>query len=538
MHLHLTPGELLIGMLVVVAGIALAAERLRVAYPILLVIAGTVMGVVPYFYADIPKIRVDPETVFLIFLPPLLYYGGLLTTWRDFRANIEQISGLAVGLVLATMTAVAVTAYYVIPGMTWPTAFLLGAVVSPPDAVSATAVLSKVSVPKRVITLLEGESLVNDATALVAYRVAIATVILGGFSVWQASLGIFVAAVGGLAIGIVAAWAVAWVLERIDAPAVESTLALLVPYMAFLPADKLGASGVLAAVAAGVVMGRKLPTLGSPKQRLRTLAVWDSLVFLLNGIIFILIGLQLLDVVQTGLEKMSGRELLIGALAVSIACVVVRIVWVFPAIYLPRLFSKTARSKPPMPLAETTVVSWAGMRGIVTLAAALAVPIYVDAASKTPFPNRDVIIFVSFMVILVTLVFQGFTLGPLIKLLKLRADECDDAKEETQARLDAAHAALSRLTVLSFDDSMNPELIDRVRAEYDDRIARLGGPPHDALGDPMASQDDAIRMIRLEALRAERKMITFMRDQNILGDEVLRRILEEIDLEEAKLLHR
>lgn len=535
MSVHVTPSELLIGMLVVVAAIALLAEKLKIAYPILLVLAGTLVGVPPFIWENIfPKIRVDPDTVFLLFLPPLLYYGGLLTTFRDFKANMGQISGLAVGLVLATIVAVAVTAMWTIPGMTWATAFLLGAIVSPPDAVSTTAVLGKTPVPKRVITLLEGESLVNDATALVAYRVAIGAVLAGTFSIWEAGLWVFVAAVGGLAVGLLAAWVVTWLMRRIDAPAVEATLALLVPYAAFLPADKLGASGVLAAVAAGVYMGRKLPEIGSPKQRLRTLAVWDSLVFLLNGMIFILIGVQLFDVVTAGIIAMSLQELILGSLAVCAACILIRVAWVFPAIHLPQWFSPKTATK--VGWKETTIVSWAGMRGIVTLAAALAVPHYSDAATKTPFPNREVMIFVAFAVILVTLVFQGITLGPLIKLMGVKPDTGqEEGKEETQARLDAAHAAVSRLTVLSFDESINPEVINRVRAEYDERIAKLGGSPTDELGTGLLGQEEALKTVRLEALRAERKMITFMRDQNILGDEILRRILEEIDLEEAKL---
>lgn len=525
MHLHVSPSELLVGMLVVLAAVCLLAEKIKIAYPILLVMAGCAMGIIPAFYPSL-RIQVQPETVFFVFLPPLLYYGALLTTWRDFKLNISQISSLAIGLVLATMVVVAVIAMAIIPGMTWPTAFLLGAIVSPPDAVAATAVLSKLKVPKRVVTILEGESLVNDATALVAYKTALGAVAAGTFSLAEASGGIFVAAVGGIAVGLIAAWLIAKLMNVVEVPAVESVLALLVPFAAFIPADKLGASGVLAAVAAGVYMGRKLPTLGTPQLRLHTMAVWDSLVFLLNGIIFILIGLELNSVVESGLKSMSIEHLVVGAFCVAAGCILIRILWVFPAMYMPRILPAMRSSERP-PWQEVTIISWAGMRGIVTLAAALAIPMDV--------PQRDVILFVSFFVILATLVGQGLTFAPIIKLLNLHPNDDLEHREEVQARLDAAHAAVSRLTVLSFDEAINPDLINRVRADYDERISRLGGYPHESPGVDNSDPDEVLNMIRLEAVSAERKMITFMRDQNILGDEVLRKILHEIDREEAKI---
>lgn len=548
MHIHLTPSELFIGMLVVLAAVALLAEKLKIAYPILLVIAGLVMGVLPVLFPNIygeggsKVFAVNPEIVFLIFLPPLLYYAGLLTTWRDFKANIRPISELAVGLVLVTMIAVAYTAHYFIPELSLPMCFLLGAIVAPPDAVAATSVLEKLPVPKRIVTVLEGESLVNDATALVAYRVALGVIAGGTFSWGDTSWRVFVVAVGGIAVGLIAAWILAKMMEKIEAPLVESTVALLVPFAAYIPAEKLQVSGVLAAVAAGIYMGRRLPEIGSPRTRIRTLAVWDSLVFLLNGIIFILIGLQLNSIVIGGLEEIDFSDLLIGSLAVTGVAIVVRMIYVFPAAYLPRLIPALRKDDPAPPISHLLVLSWAGMRGIVTLAAAFALPVTTPESVALTGINsgispsqRNAILFVSFVVILITLVFQGFTLAPLIKILKIRQDHSQEEREEAQARLDAAHAALSRLAVLSFDESINPDAISRVRAEYDNRILRLGGDPHDPARAADVSSDKQVQILRLEALVAERKMITFMRDQNIVGDEVLRRILVEIDLEEAKL---
>jgi CPA1 family monovalent cation:H+ antiporter len=530
MHFHVTPSELLIGMLVVLAATALLAEKIKVAYPILLVVAGLMMGMIPIFVPSMPRIRVDPDVIFLTFLPPLLYYAGLLTTWRDFKANIRPISELAIGLVLTTMAAVAAVAHFFIPDMPWAASFLLGAIVSPPDAVAATAVLEKLHVPKRLTTILEGESLVNDATALVAYRIALPLALVANstFSLVGLTWSILWVPTAGIAIGLAAAWCCAKLLEKIEAPAVESTLALLIPFAAYIPAEKLHASGVLAAVAAGIYMGRRMPEVGSPKQRIRTFAVWENLVFLLNGVIFILIGLQLYDIVLA-IGRTTLSELLWEAGLISATAIVVRVLYTFPAAYLPRLIPAVRRAEPQSPpWQNVAIISWAGMRGIVTLAAALALS---DA-----LPQKNVILFLSFGVILATLVFQGLTLPPLIKLLGVKQDHEQELKEEVQARLDAAHAAVSRLAVLGLEDQIDPEAIDRVRAEYDLRIISLGGNPFDPHDQTPARAAKAVQHVRHEALIAERKMITFMRDQNILGDEVLRRILVEIDLEEAKLI--
>lgn len=558
--MHLNPSELLIVMLVLLAAIALLAERLKIAYPILLVLAGLGLGLLTSRLPNVmafstKEFRLNPDVVFLLFLPPLLYYAGLLTNWRDFKKNIAPISQLAVGLVLVTMVVVAITTRAMFPGLSWVHCFLLGAIVSPPDAVAATAVLERLRVPKRVVVILEGESMVNDATALVAYKAALAVLITGSFSLLNASWNIFFVSVGGIAVGLVAAYLAAKLMERIEAPAIESTLALLVPFAAYIPAEKLHVSGVLAAVAAGIYMGRRLPEIGSPRTRLRTMAVWDSLVFILNGVIFILIGFQLDTIVSGGIGTGSASSptqaatsgpsvttapagdiaegfghLVFGAILISVVAIVIRIVWVFVmATINTKIPGRATGAKPDWK--NVTIVSWAGMRGIVTLAAAYAL----DEAIVSERP-KQLILFISFVVVLITLVAQGFTLAPLIKLLRPQDDDGQEHREEVEARLDAAHAAVSRLAVLRLDDSISPEVIERVQAEYDERIRRLGGKPKDEINTEMLRPDQQLNHVRREALIAERKMITFMRDQNIVGDEVLRRILVEIDLEEAKLL--
>ncbi len=537
--------ELVLGLLLAVAALAHLANRIRIAYPILLVVAGVVIAALP----GLPKVELDPAVVFLVFLPPILYQAALQTTWRDFVANIRPISLLAVGLVLFSTVAIALVIKWLVPAMPWGAAFVLGAIVSPPDAASAAAIARGLSVPKRIVTILEGESLVNDASALVLYKFAIAATLAGTFSAASpgdyadAVVSFLFVAVFGIAVGVIVGGSMAWVRSKIDDPTVEGLIHLLVPYMAFIPCEHLGVSGVLSAVAAGIVMNRLEPSIISYRARLRSYGVWDLLIFLLNGLIFILIGLQLSDVVtrlqnpDSDLGAVSISRLYWWALAVSLTAIVSRIIWVYPMAYLSKFLPYANHAEPPPPLKHVTVVAWTGMRGIVSLAAALALP--VAAEGKTEFPFRDLIIFLTFAVILATLVLQGLTLPALIRLLRLSDDNGVDAnREEREARIEAAHAALSRLEVLAFDGTINPDLIARIRAPYDQRIQRLGGQPHESIlmpGIDPIDPDGIAGRIRREALIAERRMVTFLRDQNVIGDEVLRKLIREIDLEEAKL---
>ena len=525
---HLHPVEVILALLLIAIGIALLSARLKVPYPILLVLGGLALSFIP----GLPRVQLQPDLVFLVFLPPLLYYAGLLTTWRDFLANIRPISFLAVGLVLFTTAAVALVADALIPGLSLAGAFVLGAIVSPPDAVAATAITERLRVPRRITTILDGESLVNDATALVAYRFAVAAVVSGSFSLPAALSRFVVAAAGGILVGLAAAAAVVWVSQRIHEPTIGGAISLLTPYLAYLPAELIGTSGVLAAVAAGIYVSRKLPTFASPNARLRDSAVWETIVFLLNAIIFILIGLQL-PVVLERLADIPRTTLLLYALAVSATAILTRILWIVPATHLLRSVIPALRRRDPAPpWQHTTVIAWTGMRGIVSLAAALALP--VTTASNNPFPGRDLIIFLSFTVILATLVFQGLTLPPLIRALKLTDDGIEE-REERDARLQAAHAGLSRLHVLSLDPAADPRVLDRLRLIYEERLQRLGDHTHREQALAACSPQEVEPTVHREALIAERRMITFLRDQNDISDTVLRRLLHEIDLEEARL---
>jgi CPA1 family monovalent cation:H+ antiporter len=527
--------EIILGLLVVVAAFAWLAARLRIPYPILLVIAGLGIGFIP----GLPRVTLRPDLVFLLFLPPILYYAGLLTNWRDFKNDAGPISMLAVGLVLFTTCAVALVAHGVVDGMTWPAAFVLGAIVSPPDAVAATAILERMRIPKRVITILEGESLVNDAMAIVAYRFAVAAVVYGTFSLGGAAVQMVVVAVGGVALGYAVGVAIAWVRPRLRDAGVETIVSLLTPFIAYLPAERLHVSGVLAAVTSGVYIGRRVPQITTSQQRIRLFAVWESVIFIINGLVFILIGLQLPAI----LERLKAYHMptLIGYTAlVSVVAVVARFAWVYTATYVPRMLSRRWRDRNPAPKpAAVFALAWIALRGIVSLATALALPLTL-ADDVTPFPARDLILFITFGVILVTLVAQGLTLPTLIRALQLKGDNVEE-REETLARLEAAHAALARLEVLGYTNEEAADLIARVREPYDQRVRYLSavtGRLRPASGEvdpeavpPCRSTDEVLRY----ALTAEREMLINLRDAGTIGDDVLRRVQQDLDLEEAKL---
>ena len=514
--------EVVFGLLVAVAALALLARKLSIPYPILLVLGGLSLGLVP----GLPRVRLDPELVFLFFLPPLLYPAALFTPWRDFRANLRPISLLAVGLVLFTTVAVGLLAHYFIPDLPLAAGFVLGAIVSPPDAIAAAAIAERLSVPRRIITILEGESLVNDATALVAFRFAVAAAVTGSFSLAHASGQFFIVGIGGILLGLIIGFLTVWIQKRIDDPPIEITISLITPFAAYLPAEQLGVSGVLAVVTTGLYHGWRIPEFTSSRTRLQAGPVWQMIEFVLNGFIFLLIGLQLPEV----LRHLSGRPIaqLVGyAAAISLAVILIRILWVFPASYLPRLLSKKLRERDPYPAWQhVTIVAWTGMRGVVSLAAALALPL--------SFPGRDLILFLTFVVILATLVVQGLSLPPIIRWLDVEDDGAAD-KEEREARLKANEAALARLNEIGETNPVNAEILQRMRVEYEDRIRQLEVGEPEAGGTSRGLFSFDYERLASEALLVERKIILQLRNEGVINDEVLRRIQRDIDLAEARL---
>ena len=520
--------ETVVLLFAAIAALVLIARKIDVPYPIVLVLAGLGLSFVPH----LPEVKLNPEIVFYFFLPPLIYPAALFTSWRDFRRNLRPILLLAIGLVLFTTIAIASVAHTLIPALPWAAAFALGAIVSPPDAVAATSVIRRLSVPHRIQTILEGESLVNDATALVALQFAVAALMSGSFSISHAALRFVSVAAGGIAFGLIVGFAMRWVQRHLDDPPVQITISLLTPFAAYLPAERLHVSGVLATAAAGIYLGWHSPLIVRARYRLQAFAFWEMVVFLLNGFVFITIGLQLPGILRA-LQGESLTSLIKDAFLVSAAVVFVRIGWVFAATYLPRLLSRRLRARDPMPPWQTVaIVAWAGMRGVVSLAAAFALPLVLSDGSA--FPGRNYILFLTFCVILTTLVFQGLTLPILIRKLRVKDDGSTD-EEERSARLEANKAALELIKNLSANGDFSPDTVDRLRAEYDERVQQLelcAESPDDCRGEIATPQ---YQRLQQEALNTERQTIIRLRNQHVINDEALRRIQRDLDLAEARL---
>jgi monovalent cation/hydrogen antiporter len=518
----------LLGLMVAMAGLSVLARFVGVPFPILLVLGGLVLGFVP----GMPEIELPPELVLVLFLPPLLYQAAFFSSPRELRADVRAISLLAVGLVLATMVAVAVLAHALVDGLPWAAAVALGAIVSPTDPLAATAIARRLGVPRRLVTILEGESLVNDATALVAYRIAVAAAVGGSFVVWQAGLRFVVGVAGGVAIGLAVGWLAAEARRRLDDPPVEILLSLVTGYVAYLPADRLGVSGVLAAVTAGLYVGWRNPEIASAPTRLLGFSFWEVLVYLLNAILFILVGLQLHPI----LSGVSGRSAvaLVGlALAVSAVVIAMRMAWLFTVPYLVRLVDRRPSQVAMRIGARQRLVSgWSGMRGAVSLAAALALPI--EVAPGRPFPERNLIVFLTFAVILVTLVLQGLTLPALIRRLAVHGDGLEE-REELRARLTATHAALERLEELAAEDWTRDDTVERVRAMYDYRRRRLKARAGKIEDDGYEDRSLAYQRLVRELLDAQRRAIVRLRNQGEISNDVMHRIEREFDLEDSRL---
>jgi Na+/H+ antiporter len=516
-------------LFVSVAGLNVIARWFDVPYPIVLVLGGLALGAVP----GIPDIELDPDLVLVIFLPPLLYSAAFFADLQALRANARGITLAATGLVLATTVGVAVIAHELIE-LPWAVSFALGAIVSPTDPIAATAIMRRVGAPRRTVNVIEGESLVNDASALVAYKVAVSAAVGVGVSLGEAALDFVAAAAGGIAIGIAVGFVVAAIRRRVDDPPTEITISLFTGYAAFLAADEIGASGVLAAVTTGLYMGWRAPQLITPDTRLQAYAFWEVLVFLINATLFILIGLQLPTVVD-GLESFPAGEVAGYAAAVCGAVIGIRFLWLFTMPYVIRMLDRRESQRARRVGARDRIVyAWSGMRGAVSLAAALALPVTTDAGA--PLPGRDLILFITFAVILVTVVGQGLTLPGLIRRLGVHEEEGAEEAEETRARLAASKAALTRLTELEEEDWTREETIERVRALYRFRKRRF------AIRAGMLDDEDGIedRSMAYQRLMhmiydAQRQALVGLRNSGEISSEVMRRVERELDLEESRL---
>ncbi len=526
MHFGVHEQLILMALLAAIAALIVAAPILRVPYPIFLVVGGLALGFVP----GIPTLELPPQVVLIAVLPPLLYSSAFFTSLRDLRANAVPIGMLAIGLVIATMTVVAVVAHEWVDGMSWSAAFVLGAIVSPTDPIAATAIMRRLGVPRRVVTVVEGESLVNDGTALVLLRVAVTAAVSGAFSFWSASWHFLWAVVGGVGIGLVVGFLVAAVRRRLDNPPVEVTIALMTGYFAFIPANAVDASGVLAVVTAGVYLGWRTPQLTSVQTRLQGVAVFEILAFVLNALVFALVGLQLSHILDV-LTGVSTSSLIWWGFLVTAAVIVSRLVWgpiltLLPKLLFPRLRHGRITAGQP------AVVAWSGMRGSVSLAAALAIPLTTHAGEA--FPQRDLIIFLTFCVILGTLVLQGLTLPSVIRAFRVEPDGLDE-QEDAQARIAAADAALARLEELTGEDWVRDDTAERMRGFYGFRRNRFASRLGDGDDGRIEERSRSYQRLRRELLEAERSAIVDLRRQGVISTDVERRLHRDLDLEDARL---
>jgi Na+/H+ antiporter len=518
----------LAGVLVSVAVLNALASRIGIPYPIVLVLGGLALGLVP----GMPHVELDPDLVLLVFLPPLLYSAAFFSEVRALRGYARALSLTSIGLVLATVVLVAVPAHLVLD-LPWPMAFALGAIVSPTDPVAATAIMRRLGAPRRIVNLVEGESLVNDAAALVAYRVALVAAVEGTFSLVDAGLEFLLATAGGVALGLAVGFVVGEVRRRLDDPPTEITISLITGYLAFLPAEQLHLSGVLAVVTAGLYLGWRSPELASPATRLQAFAVWDVATFLLNATLFVLIGLQL-PVVVDGLTGESWPELVGYAALVAAAVIGTRFVWLFTTPYIIRaLDRRPVQRERRMGAAARVVVAWSGLRGAVSLATALALPRETDAGAA--LPGRDLIVFVTFAVVLVTVVGQGLTLPALVRRLGVAADRREEEHDELVARLAASKAALTELEAMAEEGWAGDDTLDRARQYYEQRkrrfAARAGKIDDDGYEDASQLRERVLRRL----YQAERRAVVELRNAGDISNEVMHRLERELDLEESYL---
>ncbi len=524
----LTNLQIILGLLLAVAALAWLARKLSIPYPILLVLGGLGLSKIH----GNPVLVLNPHLAFVLFLPPLLYPAALFTSWRDFRANLRSIFFLAVGLVLFTTVSVGYYAHWLVD-LPLAAAFALGAIISPPDAVAATAVTERLRVPRRIISILEGESLVNDATALVALAFALEALNNGTFSAGRAVVEFFFVSLGGVGLGLLVGWVASHVQRRLDDPPVQVTISILTPFAAYLAADHYHVSGVLAVVATGLYLGWRAPEIIGSRMRLQAGPVWEMIVFLLNGLVFILIGLQLPAVERAIPASEPLPTLCWQAALISLLVILVRFAWVFTATYLPRWLSPRLRERDPYPgWRPVVIVAWTGMRGVVSLAAAMTLPLSLE--NGQPFPKRDVLVFITFVVILATLVLQGLTLPFLIRWLGV-VDGGETEDEEREARLKANQAALARLGEHEAAGTFSAELLQRLRVEYEDRIRQLescAAESHDGKAHLLSSDFEDLQQ---DTLRVERQTILRLRNERVINDHVLRRIQHDLDLAEARL---
>jgi monovalent cation/hydrogen antiporter len=513
-----------------VFGLGLIARRTDIPYPILFVIGGLLIAFIPILPY---QVRLDPDLIFFVFLPPLLYIQAFYTSWRDFRFFLRPILLLAIGLVFATTITVAFIAHWLIPNMPLAVGFVLGAIISPPDAIAASAIAQRLGLPRRVVTILEGESLVNDATSLVIFKVALAAVGATAPLIGKAWLPgeFFYVSIGGIAVGLVVGKCISWVRRRIinDGVQIALCVSLMTPYLSYLLADQyLHVSGVLAVVSTGLFIGWESPEVLRSDIRLQAQAVWEMIIYLLNGIVFVLIGLQLPGILRSMAEHWWPWPFF-QAIVINLVCIVVRLAWIFPGAYLPRLNKHVRDTEESPDWRQVLIVGWCGMRGVVSLAAALSLSGYPD------FPRPHLVQFLAFSVIFTSLVLQGLTLPPLIKYLGV-GDDGIPAREEVKARNQLSTVVFEKIDEVRIENKFPASALAVVEGSYRERALIL----QDELADQLGWSDRrnhvlSVRRLNRLMIAAQRRALVAMRREGIIGDDVLHKIERELDLEEVRL---
>jgi CPA1 family monovalent cation:H+ antiporter len=514
-------------LLVTAAALLLLADPLRIPYPILLVVGGLALGFAP----GVPTVTLPPDAVIVGILPPLLYSAAFNTGLRDLKRNLRAISLLAIGLVTLTMVAVAVAAHYAID-LSWAGGFVLGAVVSPTDPLAATSIAHRLGVPRRAIAIVEGESLVNDGTALVLFKFAVAAVVTGSFSLISAAGDFVWTVLGGIAVGLVIGRVIRFVRFRVNNPPLEVMIAFLTGYVAFLPAAALGVSGVLAVVTAGVYMGWHTPELTTVDTRLQGAGFWAIFNFLLNALLFGLVGLQLRPILDQ-LHGLSWQELVGYSALLWFVVLAVRFAFGFPIAHIPRWLSPSLGERDPTPSWQfISFVAWAGMRGGVTLAAALAIPLETDGGAA--FPDRSLIVFLAFSIVLSTLVVQGLSLPAIVRLLRLERDDLDE-REDAKARIHAVDAGLARLEELVEEEWVREDTAERMRGLYNFRRNRFGARLDGSDDGGIEARSQDYQRLRRELLDAERSAVVALRNEGKISEDVMQRVTRDLDLEDSRL---
>lgn len=532
--------KIVIFLLAVLISLSTVIDKLRLPNPVFLVLVGLIIGFVPV----LPDLVMDPEVVFLVFLPPLLYDAALRTSWHDFKTNIRPISAMGISLVFFTTVAVGVTAHYFIPMITWPLAFLLGAIISPPDAAAASGIIKGLGLNKNVISILEGESLVNDASALIAYRYALAAVITGSFLFWQAGLQFLFLTGGGILIGLLVGYVLIAIHKRINNyPVVETSLTLLTPFLSYLAAEQVHTSGILAVVSTGLLLSWRSQEIFSYQTRMRTRVVWDTLLFLLNGFIFILIGLQLPGILKQ-LSHYKFSTLLGYGLIISLVTILVRMIWVFAGAYSFRFFSRDKKDhNDALPVKDrygdwknVLIVAWTGTRGVISMATALALPL--TLYNGNAFPQRHLIIFLSFVVIFITLVVQGFSLPLLIRLLGVKPSVNED-KEEKELQL---YVVNSTLHFIEYEFDASEEWI---RKELINKYGQLAGKLIKEINTHTQNESEedqlpvrtltGMQKAQIEIGRFQRELLLQLHKDGRFSDTAIRQVERGMDIDEMKL---